>query len=233
MLNAWLNPSKCKSTPEPDPERLRALGDKVSALKGCKSANQPLNAGCFIVFDTETTGLMPQRGDEIISVGALEVNNNRLTDRKFSKLVNPYREVPEPITRLTGITGAMANTGEDLVTVLDHFLEFAGTNPLVAHHSGFDLQFINLKLRKYFKQSLSIPVLDTYVLAQFLHPHRKSYCLDALAQLYRVPLEGRHSALGDAVITGNIFTAMVEELESRGIKNIRELLSCLKFKRLI
>ncbi|HZW82491.1 MAG TPA: exonuclease domain-containing protein [Candidatus Deferrimicrobium sp.] len=233
MLNALFNLGKNKIKPSENSESLTSLYDRVLALKACKRENHALDSGCFVVFDTETTGLMAHRGDEIISLGGVAIIDNQLTDRKFCKLVNPYRNIPELITLLTGITETMTGSAEDLVSVLTQFLEFVGSSTLVAHNAQFDLCFINLKLRKYFGQSLSIPILDTYLIAQLLHPHRKSYCLDDLAKFYQIPLVARHTSLGDSIIAGKLFIKMVEELKSRGIKNSAELFSYLKFQRLI
>jgi DNA polymerase III subunit epsilon len=234
MINALFNLNKNnKIKHSENSECQNALYDKVLALKTCKRENHGLDTGCFVVFDTETTGLLAHRGDEIISLGGIAIVDNQLTDRKFCKLVNPYRNIPELITILTGITEVMTGSAEDIMLVLAQFLEFVGSSTLVAHNSQFDLSFINIKLRKYFGQSLSIPVLDTYLIAQLLHPHRKSYCLDDLAKLYQIPLVARHTSLGDSIITGKLFIKMVEELKSRGIKDMAELISYLKFRRLM
>lgn len=65
----------------------------------------------YIVLDLETTGLSPQQ-DRILEIGALKVEEDRITDR-YQTLINPDLQIPYAVQRLTGITQAMAEQGEN------------------------------------------------------------------------------------------------------------------------
>jgi DNA polymerase-3 subunit epsilon len=64
---------------------------------------QQLNKLTFVVFDTETTGLNPAQGDEIIQIGAIRIVNGRiLYDETIDQLVDPRRSVPAELAGLYG-----------------------------------------------------------------------------------------------------------------------------------
>ncbi|GAB6155272.1 hypothetical protein JCM17380_40230 [Desulfosporosinus burensis] len=186
----------------------------------------------FIVFDTETTGFNCHKGDEIISIGAVVIEKGRLTENSFTSLVNPKRNIPTIVAELTGINDDMVVDSPEIMEVLDNFLEFTRFSVLIAHHAQFDLGFINKKLCKYCGHMLNMPVIDTYVLSHLLFPYAHDRSLDNLAHYYDITLDGRHTALGDSIITAQVFLKMLDDLENRGIKTTTQLLSNFHFNRL-
>lgn len=66
------------------------------------------------------------------------------------------------------------------------------------------------------------PVLDTLLIAAVLYPSQKSNRLDALAERYGLAIQGRHTALGDALVTAELFARFVPQLQSRGIYTLRQ-----------
>jgi len=213
---------------------LPSLLDKVNVLRDHTWPEYRLDSSRFVVFDTETTGFCYNKQDEIISVGAVAIENGQITDSCFSQFVNPNRPIPEIATEITGITNEMVANSPDVLTVLDQFLEFKGLSPLIAHTASFDLNFINVKLRKYCGHRLNTSTIDTLLLAQLLFPmedHLRS--LDSLAQYYNIDPIGRHTALGDALITAQIYLEMLDSLSDLGIKTTYQLANHLLFHHLI
>lgn len=210
-----------------------AICQKMKALHLSQWSDQPLDHSRFVVFDTETTGLFPHKGDEIISIGGVVINQGQLTNQTFFEYVNPNRQIPPFITELTGITDEMVNTASEFAIVGNAFFDFAGASMLVAHQGAFDLRFINAKMQKNCGETLRPLFLDTYILSQFLFPHRRTHSLDSLAKTYGVALTDRHTALGDSVITGHVFLAMIEDLLKRGIKTTADLVNSLKYRHLV
>ena len=123
---------------------LPSLQDKVTFLRHQTWAEHSLSSSRFVVFDTETTGFYYNKKDEIISVGAVAIENGLITESYFSQFVNPNRFIPAIATEITGITNDMVANCPDVLTVLDKFLEFKGLSPLIAHTASFDLNFINI-----------------------------------------------------------------------------------------
>ncbi len=64
----------------------------------------------YTVFDTETTGLNPDGGDEIISIAAVRIVNNRIVYQDiFEELVDPKRDIPLESYKIHGINYEMVN----------------------------------------------------------------------------------------------------------------------------
>ena len=177
----------------------------------------------YTVFDTETTGLEPTQGDEIISLGAVRVVNGRLLRQEsFERLVDPQRSVPAVSTAVHGLTRGMLIGQPTLDAVLPEFARYAADTVLVGHNVGFDMQFLRLK-----EASTGVrftqPVLDTLLLDAVVHPDHDEHSLEAIAARLGVDVLGRHTALGDALVTGEVFVRLVRLLRLRGSRTLGEV----------
>ncbi|MCW5652674.1 exonuclease domain-containing protein [Hydrogenophaga sp.] len=171
----------------------------------------------YTVFDTETTGLDPAQGDEIIQIGATRIVNGKLLHQEcFEQLVDPQRAISAASIPIHGITQDMVMGQPSIEKVLPAFHAFAQDTVLVAHNAAFDMRFLQLKEKAtgvVFEQ----PVLDTLLLSAVIHPNQASHRLEAIAERFDVPVIGRHTAMGDAMVTAEIFIKLVPLLAERGI----------------
>lgn len=178
----------------------------------------------YSVFDTETTGLEPSKGDEIIQMGAVRIVNNRLLRQEiFDQLVDPGVPLKPEGIPIHGITEAMLLGQPRIDAVLPAFHEFCAETVLVAHNAAFDMRFFQLK-----EDSLGLrftqPVLDTLLLSAVIHPNQESHRLESIAERLGINVIGRHTALGDAYVTGEVFLKMIPLLADMGIVTLRQAL---------
>ena len=193
--------------------------------------DRPLSALTFTVFDTETTGLDPGGGDEIIQIGAVRlVNGKLLRGECFEQLIDPRRSVPAASVPFHGLTSAQLRGRPTIEQVLPVFHRFAQDTVLVAHNAAFDMRFLQEK-QALTGLRFDQPVLDTLLLSAVLHPHQDSHRLEAIAQRLGVPVVGRHTAMGDALVTAELFLRLLPLLADQGIHTLGQALAAAQQSR--
>jgi len=182
----------------------------------------PLTELTYTVFDTETTGLNPSQGDEIIQIGATRIVNGRLLRQEsFEQLVDPGKPIPAASIPIHGITDVMVRGQPAITAVLPSFHAFAQDTVLVAHNAAFDMKFLQL-LEGRTGLSFKQPVLDTLLLSAVAQPSQDSHRLEAIAERFDITVLGRHTALGDAFVTAEVLLRLLPLLRERGIHTLRQ-----------
>ena len=182
----------------------------------------------FTVFDTETTGLNPEGGDEIISMGAVRILNGRLlSDEMFEELVDPRRDIPVASYRIHGINQEMVAEKDPIEKVLPRFRQFVADTVLVGHNIAFDMKMLKLK-EPTTRIRFTNPVLDTLLLSAILHPVHERHDMETIARRLGISIINRHTALGDAMTTAEIFLKLIPILNSNGILTLGDAMTASK-----
>lgn len=169
-----------------------------------------------IVFDTETTGLDPARGDRLIEIGCIEVVNRIPTGREFHHYLNPERDVHPDAVAVHGLTREFLSDKPVFATITESFLDFVGEAPLVAHNAMFDMGFINAELARLGRAEIAAHrFVDTLTIARRKHPAGPN-SLDALCKRYGIDNTKRtkHGALMDATLLVQVYVELLGERQA-------------------
>lgn len=201
--------------------------DLLSPARTDRLAETRLDRLTYVVFDTETTGLNPRQGDEIVQLAAVRiVNGRRVEGEVFDTLVNPGRPIPAVSTEVHGITDAMVADAPGVEEVVRRFHKFAEGAVLIAHNAPFDMEFLR-RVEGTLGLSFDMPVLDTVLLSAVVYGQHETHSLDALSHRLgiTIPEEARHTAIGDTLATADAFLKLVPMLAGRGLDTFGAVLT--------
>lgn len=182
----------------------------------------------FVVIDVETTGNRPEKGDEIIEIGMVTIENGKITDRYHSLLL-PSQEIPSFITNLTGITQEEVKDAPTFNQVIPEILRRLENSYFVAHHVQFDLGFINHSLSRNGYSVLQNKCLDTVEFSRILFPSAPSYKLSQITAYLDIHHDNPHRALSDALVTAELMIKISQKLSTLPYETLDRLFSLHKF----
>ncbi len=175
-----------------------------------------------VVLDCETTGLNVGL-DRLISLGAVRLHGGRIARREIiDVLVNPGEAIPPASTAIHGITDAMIRQARPLTEQWDHIEPMLRDCVIVGHNIGFDLTLLEAELRRAGIRWQRPPSLCTLQLASALDPQLQDLNLEALAQTYGIAVSGRHTALGDALVTAEVYLHLLALMQAKGDRTLAD-----------
>src|SRR5699024_3731735 len=93
----------------------------------------------------------------------------------------------------------------------------------VAHNVAFDFHFLNECFKRVGEAPLTIPAIDTVVLAQILYPTEESYQLKDLVGSLGYTLNQAHNALCDAQATAFLLQKLDEKINRLPLITVESL----------
>lgn len=163
------------------------------------------NYECYIVFDTETSGLSPQQGHEILQIGAVKYNT--LTGEAIdtcSIYIKPSTHcVIEPAAlRINGIDiEKLKQTGVSKGEAINTFIEFIGSYPLFAYNAPFDMRFLKFTCEIVNASLPTNPVCDVLAMIRKLALPTENKKLGTISEHFGFTGGNYHEAIKDCEAT--------------------------------
>ena len=176
-----------------------------------------LNEKNFTIVDVETTGGSPFF-NRIIEIGLLRVEKGEVVER-YQTLLNPEMEIPEFITKMTGITEADISAAPTFAELADEILSKFEDAIFVAHNSQFDYGFIKEEFRRI-NYEFNMPQLCTVRLSRALYKEYKHHNLTAIIERYNFECESRHRAFDDAKVLWDFLLHAQKEIDPAEFQKI-------------
>lgn len=188
------------------------------------ASSNPDKLGNFVSIDVESTGLNKRQSD-IIEVSAIRFDSFSPVS-KYSTFIKPKHDIPDEITKLTGITNEMVSDAPTFSQILPSFSEFIASSNIVGHKLKFDLEF--LYVNGYDPFTVKRKYFDTLSLAQktIKGPKYKwidgeygpnydgdweiyDHKLGTLCDYFRIYISNAHRSAYDSFATGLVFHELV------------------------
>ena len=182
----------------------------------------PLIAIDAIVVDLETTGLDTKTA-RIVEIGTVPLVKGKIDEANaVSMLVNPGEPIPPQATAIHKIGDADVENAPAVADGLKGLLARIGDRLVIGHSIGFDLAIIRAECQRAGLAYRKPPTLDTRLLGELANQALPDFSMDVIGEWLGVPMQDRHSALGDALTTARLFLALAPHLRERNILTVAE-----------
>lgn len=210
--------------PQTNAQQISFIRQLQKEIKQKNSLDCPLNELPVIVFDLETTGFSPEKGDKVISIGAVKMTGSQIHEKDvFYSLVKTDTPIPIEISKLTKIDNDQLQGAPEAKAVLIDFFNFIGSSILVAHHAKHEQAFMKKITSDLLRVNFEHRIIDTSFLVRLTNPVFHSLPLEKLCQDCGIEVTDRHHALADAKMAAQIWAFFLKVAQDNGYNNLREV----------
>lgn len=164
----------------------------------------------YVCLDCETTGLNPKK-DEILSIGAVIIKDNKILMRKTLNIfVKPSKNVSAESIKIHHIRPVDLENAVDPKDAIFELLDFIGNRPIVGYYIDFDIRMISKYTKKFI--GVKLPNESIEVSSMFYKTKKKTseyefidLKFDTIMKELDIPALGKHDALNDAIMTSMMF----------------------------
>ena len=158
----------------------------------------------YVVIDVETTGV-DYDCDRIIEVGLLKISQDQIVDQ-FQCFVKCEKDIPEAVTKLTGITNEMIKSqGITEEEAFEQIQKFVGNDLIVGYHVQFDVNFIQRICERTGKNMVIKKTKDVLQMARRKIDDLENFRLETVAAHFSLDTTTMHRALEDCMLTYRIY----------------------------
>ena len=172
----------------------------------------------YVCFDCETTGLNPKK-DEILSIGAVHIKENKILMRKtFNIFLKPSKNINPESIKIHHIRPIDLENGFEAKEGIYQLLNFIGSRPIVGYYIKFDVAIISRYTKEYLDIKLPNKTIEVSSIYYKTRKKRSDYHFidlrfDTILKNLDIPRLGKHDALNDAIMTAMMFLKLEKPIK--------------------
>ncbi|MDN3017475.1 exonuclease domain-containing protein [Paenibacillus sp. BSR1-1] len=206
------------------PQQMAFIRNLQKEMRQKNTLDSPLNDLKVVVFDIETTGFYPEKGDYVLSIGAIKMKGPKIeTGETFYSLIKSEQSLSAEIAALTNLSEEELQKAPPAAEVLMQFFKFVDGAILVAHHANHEQTFMKKITWDILRTKFNQRIIDTSFLIRLSDPYLKSMPLEEVCCICGIQIKDRHNALGDAAMTAQVWRYYLEIAQKKGFSNLTEV----------
>lgn len=177
--------------------------------------NTPYSELEILAVDFETTGLNAER-DNLLSVGFVSLQNNQIAlGSSYHQVIKTKGDLHADNVLIHQITDDIKNTGLALQYVVEALLKALAGKVMLVHFARIEKQFLTQACIELYGLAPVWPIIDTLMVEKRrMDRHDVAYDpselrLAPLRRKFGLPEHYGHNALNDAIATGELLMAQV------------------------
>ena len=183
----------------------------------------PLETLPLISLDLETTGLQT-KSDRVVQIGLYDPHKK---SDAIDQMVNPGIAIPAKSASIHGISTDMVADAPHFPQVLPSLRDAVNARVIIGYNIGFDLAILVAEAARHGLEWESPPAICVRQMASVALGRDAMLVmgtLEALAEYLGVATAKRHTAIGDARMTSDLFFALLPAVQEQGIHRFGDLL---------
>lgn len=177
----------------------------------------------YVVFDTETSGLSPQQGHEILQIGAVKYSTQTgevIDTRSIYIKPSPHCVIEPAALRVNGIDiETLKQTGISKKEGVNAFIEFIDSCPLFAYNAPFDMRFMKSTFESVGAPLPTNPVCDVLAMVKKLALPTENKKLVTISEHFGYKGGNFHEAIKDCDATNFVLRKIFFDEQGNDVGN--------------